>query len=139
MRLVRCFNVKPEQAQAPPIDHRHDLVRLDVERNVLPSCPSAVEEGSMIEAGRLRERSRDYINRIVQRILTRARHSKVGNIVKAIDVVESYCLQGVGRVLVLVHLLLEFLENLRSVRPLRLDEPILRVEEDLARRLPNPV
>ncbi len=63
----------------------------------------------------------------------------MGDLVEPVDVVERHRLQVVKGVVVLVNLLLELLEDLGAIRPLRFNEPVLRIEEDLSVGLPDAV
>src|SRR5713101_7705235 len=114
-------------------------MRLDIERNLRPAAPCAVDKRAMIKARRLCKRMRDDVNGAGHGVRAGSGDEEMGDLVEVINVVERDLLEVVGCVLVLVHLLLKFLEDLSAVEALRLNKPVLRVEKDFPGGLPNPV
>ncbi len=115
MRLVGDLNIGPEYAQTPAIDRWDHLMRLDVERNLYPTGPGAIDERTMIKTRRLGERTRDDVNGPGQRVRTGSSNKEMRDLIEAVDIVESDRLEVIRGVLVLVDLLLKLLEDFCAV------------------------
>ena len=72
-------------------------------------------------------------------VSARPRDDEMCKVVEPGHEVEDDRLEVVGGARALLHFLLEGPVDLRPVRPLRLDEPVLRVQEDLAVGFPHAV
>ena len=112
---------------------------LDVERDLNPAGPSAVRQGAEVEGGRIGDIAGHHVDRPGDRVLAGARNEQVSDSVEPVYVIERDGLEIIRRTFILMDILLEFLVDLGPVGALRFDEPVLRVKEDLAIRLPDAV